>query len=126
MNSLSGRFLVLTTLFVMLAEVLIFVPVGRAVPGGLSAVARWSGRRSPRSRCWPDDMIDADVERELLETAGVYNVVLRRNDMRELALSSPVPGELYATYDLRERRAARADPRRAACGWSTPSRGSSA
>ncbi len=36
-NSLSGRLLILTTIFVMIAEVLIFVPVDRAVPRGLHA-----------------------------------------------------------------------------------------
>ena len=35
LNTLSGRFLILTMLFVMLAEVFIFVPVDRAVSAGL-------------------------------------------------------------------------------------------
>ena len=101
MNSLSGRFLVLTTLFVMLAEVLIFVPsVARFREDYL--LSRLERAQIAALAVLSDDMIDEDVERELLETAEVYNVVLRRNDMRELALSSTVPGELHATYDLRE------------------------
>ncbi|MEY8838942.1 sensor histidine kinase, partial [Cribrihabitans sp. XS_ASV171] len=36
-----------------------------------------------------------------LETAGVYNVVLRRDEVRQLMLASPVPAEISATYDLR-------------------------
>jgi hypothetical protein len=51
-NSLSGRFLILTVIFVMLAEVFIFVPsVARFREDYL--LARWNGRRSPRWRCWP-------------------------------------------------------------------------
>ncbi len=100
MNSLSGRFLVLTTLFVMLAEVLIFVPsVARYREDYL--LSRLERAQIAALAVPADDMIDEAVERELLETAEVYNVVLRRNDMRELALSSTVPGNLYATYDLR-------------------------
>ena len=32
---------------------------------------------------------------ELLKNAEVYNVVLRRDEVRQLVLSSPVPGEIY-------------------------------
>ncbi|MEE4538257.1 MAG: HAMP domain-containing sensor histidine kinase [Erythrobacter sp.] len=101
MNSLSGRFLVLTILFVMLAEVLIFVPsVARFREDYL--LSRLERAQIAALAVPSDDVIDVEVERELLETAEVYNVVLRRNDMRELALSSPVPDELHATYDLRD------------------------
>jgi signal transduction histidine kinase len=101
MNSLSGRFLVLTIVFVMLAEVLIFVPsVARFREDYL--LSRLERAQIAALAVPSDDVIDVEVERELLETAEVYNVVLRRNDMRELALSSPVPGELHTTYDLRD------------------------
>jgi signal transduction histidine kinase len=101
MNSLSGRFLVLTTLFVMLAEVLIFVPsVARFRQDYL--LSRLERAQIAALAVPADDMLDEEVERELLETVEVYNVVLRRSDMRELALSSTVPGELSATYDLRD------------------------
>ena len=64
LNSLSGRFLILTTVFVMLAEVMVFVPsvarfrqdyllghLERAQIASLSLLA--------------NDMIDADVEDDL-------------------------------------------------------------
>lgn len=99
-NTLSGRFLVLTIVFVMLAEVLIFAPsvadfrvdylrtrLERAQIASLALLA--------------DEMIDPDLEQELLQTAGVYNVVLLRDEARELILSSPVPSPVVATYDLR-------------------------
>ncbi|MBE9638967.1 sensor histidine kinase [Salipiger mangrovisoli] len=100
-NSLSGRFLVLTTVFVMLAEVLIFVPsvarfredfltdhLERAQIASLALLA--------------DDVLAPELEAELLDNAGVYNVVLQRDERRELALSSPMPSSVDETYDLRE------------------------
>lgn len=100
LNSLSGRFLILTTVFVMLAEVLIFVPsvarfredylllhLERAQIASLALLA--------------NDMIEPDLEAELLRNAGVYNVVLRRDQMRQLVLSSPIPSPIANTYDLR-------------------------
>ncbi|HCQ67497.1 MAG TPA: sensor histidine kinase [Rhodobacteraceae bacterium] len=99
-NSLSGRFLVLTIAFVMLAEVLIFVP---SVAGFREDYLRTRLERAQIASLalLADDMIDPDLEQELLQTAGVYNVVLLRNEARELMLSSPVPSPVVTTYDLR-------------------------
>ena len=100
-NTLSGRFLILTILFVMLAEIFIFVP----------SIARfrqdWLDNRLERAQIaslalLANDMIEPDLEAELLENAGVYNVALRRNEMSELILSSPMPQPISATYDLRD------------------------
>ena len=41
------------------------------------------------------------LEAELLRTAGVFNVVLRRDEVRQLVLSSAMPHPISATYDLR-------------------------
>ena len=41
------------------------------------------------------------LEAELLRTAGVFNVVLRRDEARQLVLSSPMPQPISETYDLR-------------------------
>ncbi len=99
-NSLSGRFLVLTTVFVMLAEVLIFVPsVARFREDYL--LLRLEKSQIAALALLADDMIDNDLERELLKNAGVYNVVLRRDEMRQLMLSSPLPDMISETYDLR-------------------------
>jgi len=100
MNSLSGRFLVLTTVFVMLAEVLIFVPsVARFREDYL--LLRLEKSQIAALALLADDMIDNDLESELLKNAGVYNVVLRRDEMRQLMLSSPLPDMISETYDLR-------------------------
>jgi signal transduction histidine kinase len=100
-NSLSGRLLILTTIFVMMAEILIFVP----------SIARFREEylqnKLERAQIaslvlLADDMPDRALERELLENAGVFNVVLRRDDVRRLMLSAPMARPIDATYDLRQ------------------------
>ncbi|MCR9127716.1 MAG: HAMP domain-containing histidine kinase [Rhodobacteraceae bacterium] len=100
LNSLSGRFLILTTVFVMLAEVLIFVP----------SIARFRedflAQRLERAQIaslalLADDMLTPELEAELLRNAEVFNVVLRRDEVRQLVLASPMPSSIDATYDLR-------------------------
>ncbi|WP_278923503.1 MULTISPECIES: sensor histidine kinase [Pseudophaeobacter] len=100
LNSLSGRFLVLTIVFVMLAEVLIFVPsISRFRLDYLAD--RLERAQIASLALLADDMLDTELEAELLENAGVYNVVLRRDEIRQLMLSSPIPQEIAGTYDLR-------------------------
>lgn len=101
LNSLSGRLVILTTIFVMIAEVLIFVP----------SIARFREdymlNRLERAQIaslvlLADDMLERALEDELLKNAGVFNVVLRRDEARQLMLSSDMPQTVSATYDLRE------------------------
>jgi hypothetical protein len=47
------------------------------------------------------DMVSPELEAELLANAEVYNVVLRRDEVRQLVLSSQLPAPVSATYDLR-------------------------
>lgn len=99
-NTLSGRFLILTVIFVMLAEVLIFVPsVARFREDYL--LARLERAQIASLALEADDMISPSLEAELLKNAEVYNVVLRRDEVRQLALSSPIPSPITATYDMR-------------------------
>ncbi|MBV7380577.1 sensor histidine kinase [Maritimibacter dapengensis] len=101
LNSLSGRFLILTAAFVMLAEVMIFVPsVSRFREDYL--LSRLERAQIASLALLADDMIAPELEAELLENAEVYNVVLRRDEARELMLSSPVPGPAAASFDLRD------------------------
>jgi signal transduction histidine kinase len=101
LNTLSGRFLILTTVFVMLAEVLIFVPsVARFREDYL--LARLERAQIASLALEADDMISPALEAELLRNAEVYNVVLRRDEIRQLALSSPIPTPIDATYDMRD------------------------
>jgi signal transduction histidine kinase len=100
-NTLSGRFLGLTIVFVVIAEVLIFVPAisrfrqdylqSRLELGQLAALALLAT---------PDEALAPDLGSELLETAEVLNVVLRRDDVRELVLPGPMPAPVDETFHL--------------------------
>lgn len=99
-NSLSGRFLSLTIIFVMLAEILIFVPsIARFRQDYL--LTRLERAQIASLALEADNMISPSLETELLKNAEVYNVVLRRDEVRQLALSSPIPSPISGTFDMR-------------------------
>lgn len=99
-NTLSGRFLVLTIVFVMLAEIFIFIPsISRFRVEFLSA--RIERAQIASLALLADDMLSPELEKELLENAAVFNVVLRRNATRELVLTSKIPQPVHETFDLR-------------------------
>ncbi|PYE83775.1 sensor histidine kinase [Pseudoroseicyclus aestuarii] len=101
LNTLSGRFLILTTILVVLAEVFILAPsLARYRENYL--LSRLERAQIASLAVEASDALDPGLEQELLENAGVFNVVLRRDEVRQLALSSPIPEPLFATYDLRE------------------------
>ncbi len=101
MNSLSGRFLILTIVFVMLAEVMILVPsIARFREEYL--LNRLERAQIATLALLADDMIDMSLEDELLENAEVLNVVMRRDEVRELMLSSEMPQPIHASFDLRD------------------------
>lgn len=101
LNTLSGRFLILTTVFVMLAEVLIFVPsIARFREDYL--LNRLERAQIASLALLADDMLETELEAELLENAEVFNIVLRRDELRQLMLSSPMPHPISATFDMRE------------------------
>ncbi len=102
LNSLSGRFLLLTLVFVMLAEVLILVPSVARFRMDYLLTRLERAQIASLALLATDSLIDERLERELLVNAGVFNVVLRRDELRELVLSSPIPGPIHATYDLRD------------------------
>jgi len=102
LNTLSGRFLLLTVVFIMLAEVLIFVPsVARFREDYLRARLERGQIASLSVLAYGDDMVDPKLEKELLDNAGVMNVALKRDEVRELMLSSPMPSPITETFDLR-------------------------
>ena len=99
---LSGKLLVYTALFVMLAEVLIFVPsvsnfrrtwlAGRLEAAQLAALS---------AEAAPEGRIPEALRAELLRTAKVRAVALKREGMRQLILQDDMPAEPIAHYDLR-------------------------
>lgn len=100
-RTLSGRFLLLTIIFVILAEVLIFVPSVARFREDYLLTRLERAQIASLALLASDGSISDKLAEELLVNAGVYNVVLRRDALRELVLSSPVPGPISATYDLR-------------------------
>ena len=86
----------------MLAEVFIFVPsVARFREDYLLARLE-RAQIASLALLATDRRIDAALEAELLENAEVLNVVLRRDAVRQLILSSDAMPQISATYDLRD------------------------
>ncbi|EPX76840.1 sensor histidine kinase [Litoreibacter arenae] len=93
----------LTIIFVMIAEVLIFVPsVARFRQDYLLARLEKSQIASLSVLASQNQNISSTLAQELLDNAGVYNVVLRRDAASQLVLSSPVPGPITTMVDLRD------------------------
>ncbi len=101
LRTLSGRLLILTVVFVMLAEVLIFVPSIARFRADFLTMRLEKAQIAALAQLAASDMVTPELEAELLANAEVYNVVLRRNEVRELVLSSQLPQPIAQTYDLR-------------------------
>jgi signal transduction histidine kinase len=102
---LSGKLLMFTILFVMVAEVLIFVPsianfrntwladrIGAAQIAALVLEAA------------PDDMVPVELESDLLAQVGAFTVAHKRGDTRRLLAISDMPPAVDRHDDLRETR----------------------
>jgi len=104
---LQSKLLVLTAVFVMLAEILIFLPsianfrvnwlTGRLTSARLAALAADAAehRRIPPM-----------VKKELLDTAQVKGVAIKKNNIRRLVLPPEEPVVVDASYDFRQMPAA--------------------
>jgi len=99
---LSAKLLWLTILFVMIAEVLIFVP----------SIAKhritWLEERLMAARiaalsveAAPVGTLPQGLREDLLDTAKVEAVALKREDFRSLLLERDMPSRMDAHYDLR-------------------------
>lgn len=105
-RGLSAKLLVLTIVFVMLAEVLIFVP------SIANFRMNWFQERLASAQiavlaleAAPDRMVSEALGHELLKNAGVLAVTLRRPDARGLVLKTTELPMVDRTYDLRNRSA---------------------
>lgn len=102
-RSLSARLLVLTISFVMLGEVLIFVPSvarfrmtyfeNRLVAGHLATLALAAS---------PSGKIDQALTNRLLHDVGAHAVILHRGNGMVYMLDSPVAPKPDVTFDLRK------------------------
>ena len=102
LRGLSGKVLALTIVFVMLGEILIFLPSianfriqwlkGRVAQAEIAALA---------AEAAPDQILSSDLRSEILMGAGVLVVSLTRGDKRQLILRSEGDHMIDASYDLR-------------------------
>ena len=102
-NRLSNRLLLLTIGFVMLAEVLIYVP------SVASFRHNWLKERLGAAQiailaieAAPDYMVGEKLSWELLNSAGVLAIVRKKDDNRELVLGTDKPLNVEARYDIRD------------------------
>ena len=101
-RGLSGKVLVLTMLFVLAGEVLIFLPSIASFRLnwmenrlGLAEVAVMAAAASPGGEVPPE------AARVLLNGTGAYAVTLTRNGLPQLKLNIPSPPLHEAVFDLR-------------------------
>jgi signal transduction histidine kinase len=101
---LSSRLLALTILFVMLAEVLIFVPsVANFRDSWLRDRLSAAGTAALVLQAAPDDAIPEDLVKQLLENVGAETIALRIRGTRRLLAISETPAPVERMFDLRSR-----------------------
>lgn len=99
---LSARLLILTVTFVMVAEVLIFVPsIANFRKSWLEEHLRAAQIAALALEATEDFMVSEELSRDLLATAGVEAVVLKRGGARKLILGNDMPLNIAAVHDLR-------------------------
>lgn len=100
---LSGRLMIFTIAFVLLAEVLIYVPsISQFRLQYLENRLSGAQIASLAVEASPGNSLSGLLEQELLANAGVLAVALLRNDARYLMLSGELPDEVDAHFDLRK------------------------
>ena len=111
-NGLSGKLLLLTILFVMLAEILTFVPsVANFRRNWLQERLTAAQIAALSAEAAPNHTIPKRLRDELLRTARVHAVALKRNNTRYLVLQADAPVRVNDHYDLRNASWLRADQR---------------
>lgn len=100
---LSARLLLLTILFVMVAEVFIYVPsIAQFRKSWLEERLAAAQIAALALVATSDFMVSDDLAKELLANAQVQAVVLKRGDSRKLILGDDMPINVTARYDLRK------------------------
>ncbi|WP_025897836.1 sensor histidine kinase [Sneathiella glossodoripedis] len=105
-RSLSARLLLLTVLFVMLAEILIFVPsIAFFRENYLVKKAEFAHLASLALLASPDLMVSKELKEELLFRVGARSIVFRSANSSMLMLSEDMPVSVDASYDLSQKSA---------------------
>ena len=99
---LSAKLLLLTILFIMLAEVLVFVPsVSNFRRQWLTERLAAAHIASLAAEAAPGGQLPSMLRDELLERAKVKAIAVKRADARVLIIEMDMPAEIDASYDLR-------------------------
>lgn len=107
-RSLSAKLLVLTVLFVLLAEVLIYTPsIARYRLTYLEERLAAAHLAALSVEATPDMMVAMELQNELLAHVGAHAVELIRPDSRVYMLSRSMPPTVDAVFDLRSTMAPR-------------------
>ncbi len=107
-RSLSAKLLVLTVLFVLLAEVLIYTPsIARYRLTYLEERLAAAHLAALSVEATPDMMVAMELQNELLAHVGAHAVELIRPDSRVYMLSRSMPPAVDAVFDLRSAMAPR-------------------
>jgi signal transduction histidine kinase len=100
---LSAKLLLMTIGFVMLAEVLIFVPsVANFRINWLMDRLQAAQIASLAAEAAPNGKLPEMLREDLLMAAGVRGLAVKRHDRRMLVLAEDMPPAIDAHYDLRE------------------------
>lgn len=100
---LSAKLIWLTIIFVMLAEVLIFVPsVASFRKNWLMERLAAAQIASLAVEAAPTNVVPDRLRDQLLEKAQVYSVAVRRGETRRLVLQASVPGMVDEHFNLEE------------------------
>ena len=102
LQGLSGKVLALTIIFVMLGEVLIFLPsIANFRIQWLKNHVALAEIAALAAEASPDKILTHDLKSEILKGAGVLAVSLSKEKTRQLLLRSDDPRMIEANYDLR-------------------------
>lgn len=100
-KSLSGKLLLLTILFVMIAEVLIFVPsVANTRMRWLEDRLRTAAAASLVVEGWEDMELPRPIQNDALMATGTKSIALKTDGMSRLIASSDMPHTVDQQYDL--------------------------
>jgi signal transduction histidine kinase len=100
---LSARLLALTVSFVMLAEILIYVPsISRFRKVYLEDQIAKAHLAILAVEATPENALGKRLEMDLLLHAGAYGIVLKKPDRHMLMLSKEMPPAVDVTFDLRQ------------------------
>lgn len=100
-RSLSARLLVLTIIFVLVGEVLIYVPsIARFREEYLTQRIEAARLAALTVEAIPDAMVSEMLGHELLRHADVRAIALKRAGLRTFILAETMPREIEATYEL--------------------------